>query len=319
MMPFVFAIAFVFLTAFVFVPPVGALAWQIGAVDVPRDRRRMHKRAIPRSGGLAIVGAFLIGCLLFCRIDAFLQNCLVGVTLVTAIGLLDDVMTLGAWSRLFVQTVAAWLGCGGGLGTHTVASVLWVVLLTNAHNFIDGIDGLLAGCGAIESGALAVMLLFTGHGTLALASAMLSAACLAFRCYNRHPARVFAGDCGSGSIGYLLGVLSLPLFYEMRWSAGWLSPLLLFAYPIADLFCAVLRRITRGKHPFSADRAHLHHRICAQGIGQVECGRLLHLIGGMLALAGVLLCTDEFLILASISCALSAALLAQIGLLLRRI
>ena len=136
---------------------------------------------------------------------------------------------------------------------------------------------------------------------------LLALACLAFRFFNRYPARVFAGDCGSGTVGFLLGMLSLPLFSASLSPSSVLVPLLLFAYPLTDLVTAVVRRLLRGKSPFAADRAHLHHRITAAGLTQVQCGGVLLAISAGVGTVGVLVAAG-WLLPSAFAC-LGAALL----------
>ena len=305
----------VFALCYVLVPPVIGLAWRIGAVDVPCDWRRMHPESIPRAGGLAIYFSFFTGCLMLGRPSLFLSCALGGGALILAVGLADDIFCLGAWTKLFFQvaaSVAAVLGSGVASGRSTFAAVLWVLALTNAHNFIDGLDGLFAGCAAIEGVALCLALALCGLGTYAVVPLLLAAACFAFRGFNRFPAQIFAGDCGSGSVGFLLGMLSLPLFARTPLGVGSLAPLLIFAYPLTDLFTAVLRRLMRGKSPFAADRGHLHHRICAAGLTQPQCGGVLLSITTALGIVGVLMGNTKYLLLASLACLVAVALMIRI-------
>ena len=274
-MSIVFRVIVAWATAVLLLPPLIALSWRIGALDVPKDRRRMHRDSVPRVGGVAIFFAFLFAVLLLGEEANGLKYTLAGAAIVFAVGLADDLFTLPAWLKLFFQIVAAAFAVGGeGTvgGAWVFAAVFWVILLTNAHNLIDGLDGLFAGAAIMESVGLSILLAVIGRS--GAAPLCLAAACFAFRAKNRAPARVFAGDCGSGTVGFLLGMLSLPAF-DGTWTLGTLAPILLFAYPIADLVAAVLRRVLRGKPLFEADRGHLHHRLVATGLGTTACGRIL--------------------------------------------
>ena len=144
---------FVFLLCYVLTPAVIRMSWHIGAIDVPLDGRRMHRRSIPRDGGVAIFLAFLVGLFLLNAWDAYLTCLAFGCGIMVLVGLADDIFGLGAWAKLLFQIAAATAavsGSGISTGWWSVAAVFWIVLLTNAHNFIDGLDGLLCGCGAIE-------------------------------------------------------------------------------------------------------------------------------------------------------------------------
>lgn len=310
-----FASLLTFSLCYVLVPPVIGLSWRIGAVDVPMDWRRMHPESIPRAGGLAIYLSFVIGCLLLGRPSLFLSCTLGGAALMLAVGLADDIFCLGATVKFFFQisiAVATVLGSGVAVGWRAFAAVLWVLTLTNAHNFIDGLDGLFAGSAAVESVMLGVSFLLVGAADSAAIPLLLGASCLAFRQYNRFPAQTFAGDCGSGTVGFLLGMLSLPLWGSLTPSLGLLVPLFLFAYPLTDLVTAVLRRLMRGKSPFAADRAHLHHRIVAAGVTHPQCVSILVLLSAALGSVGVLLSTEQFHMAACLACLATAVLLMRI-------
>ncbi len=305
---------FVFLLCFVLTPIVTRLAWRIGAIDVPLDGRRMHRRSIPRDGGVAIFSAFLIGLAVLNEWDAFLMCLAFGCGIMVLVGLADDIFGLGVWAKLLFQVAtatAAVLGSGITRGIWTVAAVLWVVLLINAHNFIDGMDGLLCGCGAVECLMLSACFFIGGQGVLGIVSLYLMGACLAFRIYNRYPAHVFAGDCGSEALGFVVGMLSLPLFGQgIHLSA--LAPLFLFAYPIIDLVSTVIRRILHGYSPFRADRAHLHHRIFAAGISHAECTDILMSLCAVSGVLGVLISTESLWLFAGILCPAAAWFLVSV-------
>ena len=299
------------LLAMTLTPIVEVIGWRIGALDIPKDWRRMHREAIPRSGGIAIFFSFLVAILAAVNLDSFILTALLGGGLFLLLGLMDDVFCLHAYTKLLGQIliVGLILLWGGGETPNGLLSSLWILILVNAHNFIDGLDGLLSGTAALEGGALCICFLLWNQPSLALPPLLLAAACLGFRHFNRFPARIFAGDCGSQSVGFLLGYLSLPLLFELPHGIASLSPLFLFAYPLTDLFTAVSRRLLRGKNPFVADRAHLHHRICDAGILHAHCTDVLHLISGSMVVIGVLLCNGQFFMPAGIACLLAAILL----------
>ena len=314
-----FACVTVYFCVLLSVPPIGAVAWKIGAIDVPRDFRRMHKKSVPRDGGLSVFLALLLGITVFCQLDLFLTRVLIGTGILTVVGLIDDVFSISPIGKLIAQFTAAFIGVYGAPFWVATFSSVWVVSLVNAHNFIDGIDGLMAGCSAVESLFLALFLFLLGRENLILPCVLIFVSCIAFRAFNSYPASIFAGDCGSGSIGYLLGMLSLPLFWNMKWGAGWLSALFLFAYPLIDLLSAVARRLLNGKNPFCSDRAHLHHRICATGIGQIACGRILIFLSVIGAAIAAFLCTDWSLPAASLSCIIAVLFLVEIRMLFESI
>lgn len=296
------AIVVTFAAVILLIPPVRRLAWRIGAVDVPHDWRRMHTDSVPRAGGIAIMTAVAAGWLLFCPHTAAGAAGLAGGLAVFCIGLADDIRPLPAVVRLGVQTLAATVAVAGrevGSPLAFLVAVFWLIAVTNAHNLIDGLDGLFAGCAIVEGVGIALVLLACGNREQALPPLLISAACLGFLRYNRPPATVFAGDCGSGAVGFLLGVTALPAWASPVWGLGCFAPLFVFAYPLTDMTAAVLRRVLGGKSPFAADRAHLHHRICAIGVPVPICSVLLVSLTFVLCLFGVLLAVPKNAMVAS--------------------
>lgn len=300
-----------------FLTPVARwLSRHIGAVDVPKDWRRMHTDSVPRAGGIAVLTAIAAGWLLFCPHTLSMLCGLAGGAAIFCIGLSDDIYRLPAKGKFAVQllaSIAAAVGFGARTPLRFFATVLWLLAMTNAHNFIDGLDGLFAGSAAVEGLGLGMICFLTGNGSAVLPPMLISAACLGFLRYNRPPASVFAGDCGSGAVGFLLGVCALPVFRGATWFLGYLAPLFVFAYPLTDLFTAVLRRTARGKSIFAADRAHFHHSICATGLPQARCTVLLVALSVALTVCGVLLCEAALAVPAACAMVLTALFLAFSG------
>lgn len=301
-----------FAAVLILTPLAARLGWRIGAVDIPRDGRRMHTDSLPRSGGIALFFVYAAVVVIFCPRTLATAAGLFGGAAVFCIGLADDIGALPPSSRLAVQTLAAIcaaVGTGVDTPIELAVAVLWLIVMTNAHNFIDGLDGLLAGTVVNEGIATALLLWLTGHGATALPPLLLAASALGFLRYNRPPARLFAGDCGSGTLGFLLGLGALPTLLRPAWRLGTLAPLLVFAYPLTDLTAAVLRRTASGTSPFCADRAHLHHRICAMGMSQPRCTALLCAVSASLCLCGVLTATEALSPFASASAVACCAIL----------
>ena len=284
------------------IPQMIRLAPLIGALDVPRDGRRLHKRPLPRTGGIAIFVAFVIGVAVALPPPVATVRLLLGATLLLLLGIADDVYRLSAKVKIVFQVLAAWITLSGGAGVGALSlwgvavdvgiwrlplSLLWLVALINAHNMIDGLDGLCAGVSSIE--ALLLCFLLVGQGSYAWASVSLAlcGASLGFWLYNRHPARIFMGDAGSQVLGLVLGYLSLALDQSQTGSLGALVPLLLFGLPLSDLAFAVVRRLWRGQSPFAADRGHWHHRLFDAGCSQARACRILLLACSLLGVAAL--------------------------------
>jgi UDP-GlcNAc:undecaprenyl-phosphate GlcNAc-1-phosphate transferase len=249
----------------VLLPFTHLLAPAIGAMDYPVGARRMHRRPIPRCGGLAMLVAFwgvllVVGC-----VGEELLPLLIGSVALVLIGLPDDVFGVPALLKLVVQLLASVLVVLG-LGWDTpalVAAVVWLVLLINAHNMIDGIDGLAATTVAIESGALA-LLLRDDPKAVAVALALLGI-CLGYLPYNRHPAHLFMGDEGALLLGLLVGWLTLRLPDAGQGTAQSWRAIVICLLPLLDLTLSVGRRLLQGKNPLCADRGHLHHMLADHG------------------------------------------------------
>ncbi len=273
------------------------LARVLGAIDIPTDSRRMHCRPIPRLGGISIFFSFLLLSLVLCfRIAESLFFAWAAAILLVCVGVLDDILSLPPFLKLFAQAGAAWVSTFGGNLVPIARwppislslTLLWLLTLINAHNFIDGLDGLCGGVSAIESATLGLISLRCGEPQLSAIAFLLCGATLGFLPYNIKGARIFMGDCGSTFLGFTLAWLSVALL--RRSSPPNLACLpLLFAVPLADISFAVLRRLSKGKSPFAPDRSHIHHILADTALGHFGASRLLCLIAALTAATAYLL------------------------------
>ena len=293
------------LLAYTLTPLVRVLAIKIKAIDVPTDGRRMHHKPIPRIGGLAIFLAFLITSIGFCRLDRELVTILIGGSALVLLGILDDVYRLNAFLKLAVQIVAALFAVSQGVTIDYICffgkyvafgnwaipiTVFWIVGLTNAVNFIDGLDGLACGVSAISSISLCLTMLLSDSSVAhCLITALIAAACLGFLPFNANPARIFMGDTGALFLGYALSVLSVVGVFKSDMVLAFFIPLSIFGLPLADTFFAVVRRLAHGKSPFAPDRGHLHHRLIDMGFGQKQSVRILYAVCAILGISAVML------------------------------
>ena len=298
------------LLAFAFTPIVRVFAFKIGAIDVPKDNRRMHKKPIPRIGGLAIFLGSAITCLFFCNVDLKLGLVLFGALCIVVLGMLDDVKNINALVKLVFQLAISAIPVIGGvriqyfhigdtyvfLGLWAIpVTIIWMVALMNAINLIDGLDGLSCGVSTISAiSILAVIIIQGGEFHSALLTLILIGACLGYLPYNRNPARIFMGDTGSLFLGYSLSLISIEGMFKMHTLISMLVPLIIFALPLADTIFAIVRRLLAGKSPFSADRGHLHHRFIDMGFNQKETVKILYAICGILGLVAVFMCDKMF-------------------------
>jgi UDP-GlcNAc:undecaprenyl-phosphate GlcNAc-1-phosphate transferase len=268
----------------VLTPAAGWLAARVGAIDVP-DSRKVHTRPIPRSGGLAIYLAFMAAMLRNMQFPAETLGIVLGGTIIFLLGFADDCRGLSARTRLFWQLIAALvvtffglhmsfpLKLPFGLAISTVLSVLWIVGIINAFNFMDGIDGLASTMGAVCA------LLFLGIGwnssqyPLSFISAALAGACAGFLRYNWRPAGIFLGDSGSTFIGFILGCLALYGGWATDNPAiSFSTPLLVLGIPIFDIIYTTVSRMRNGSVTNVREwleytgRDHFHHRLMKLGL-----------------------------------------------------
>lgn len=290
------------LIAFTMTPPVRVLAFRIGAVDIPLDQRRMHKKPIPRIGGLAIFFGFTASTMIFCNPTKELLTIWIGGFVLVALGILDDVFRLPAKLKFVVQIGAAVIAVVNGVVIDHISiggnyvmfgvwripiTILWIVGLTNAINLIDGLDGLACGVSAISSASLFCVVLLNGDLHSAMITAILTASCIGFMPFNKNPAKIFMGDTGALFLGFTLAVMSVQGVFKLHTVISFLVPLSIFALPLLDTTVAIIRRVAHGKSPFSPDRGHLHHKLVDMGFTQKNAVRILYAICALLGLVAV--------------------------------
>ena len=276
-------------------PLIRYFALQKGFVDCPHRARKVHQQATPRLGGAAILtsylGVVLVGGVFIPQIREMLwgENPFVGVVLlgslgIFVIGFLDDLARLSPKIKLFGEFVIAALVVWGAklsfieiqfLGFGTVSfpewigfalSCLWIVGLANAVNLIDGLDGLASGITLAGLLAVSVVGYLAGISSVTWMSTLLIGILLGFLVYNSRPASIFLGDCGSLTLGYLAGCLTLLASFREGGVLDGIFPVLAFALPIMDCIFAIFRRTMKGRSPFSPDMEHFHHRLMAKGL-----------------------------------------------------
>ena len=293
------AVACAALVSYTTTPPVRLLAFRIGAIDIPTDARRMHKKPIPRIGGLAIFAGFLVATLVFCEPSSQLFAIWIGGGILVILGILDDIFRLPAFIKLVVQLCVAGIAVSFGIliehitlfGAHIEfgyfaipITMLWIVGLSNAINLIDGLDGLSCGVSAITSISIFIVMLITGDYTAALITAILTGSCFGFLPYNKNPAKIFMGDTGALFLGYTLSIISVQGLFKLHTMLSFLVPLSIFALPIIDTLVAIIRRVLHGQSPFHPDRGHFHHKLVDMGFTHKEAVKILYAICGLMGL-----------------------------------
>lgn len=300
------------LIAFLSTPVVRTLAQKMGAMDVPKDARRMHDHPIPRMGGLAIFLGFLLTVLLFAQLTIQVRGMLLGAVIIVVLGIFDDIYSLPAMFKFVVQIAAALIAVGTGNIISTLSNpnvfssnpywelgwlawpitVIWIVAITNAVNLIDGLDGLACGVSTISSMSMLVIALVLGEGEVAILLAALAGGCIGFLPYNLNPAKIFMGDTGSTFLGFILAVTSIQGMFKMYSVISFVVPFLMLGLPIFDTCFAFIRRIAHGQSPMSPDRSHVHHRLIDMGFSQKQAVAVLYIISAILGLSAVVLTTS---------------------------
>lgn len=303
-----FAFVVAFLISYASTPIVKALAFKIGAVDVPKDNRRMHKIPTARMGGVAIFYGFIISIICFAKIDTGLRGILIGSIIIVVLGIFDDIYDLNAVFKFVVQIVAALMVVMHGVRIDHISSfgfgsdpyiflgmwsipitVFWIVGVTNAVNLIDGLDGLAAGVATISTVSLFAISLITREIAVAIVTAAVAGAGFGFLPYNIHPAKIFMGDTGSTFLGFILGSISVVGLFKSYAVISLAIPFLILGLPLFDTAFAILRRVAHGQSPMQADRGHVHHRLIDLGFNQKQTVIILLITSGLLSLSAVVL------------------------------
>lgn len=306
-------------------PFVRRFALRAGAVAKP-DARRLHSGEIAQWGGVALFLGVIVAALVWRQpspddlrllapssnpadIAQTVESLHLSTTFflcggaMLLLGMLDDRYELRAWQKFGGQIVITYLMWRGGVkittlpftsGTQALTdevsllfTMLWVLGLSNGLNFIDGVDGLAAGVGAIAAGSLCLIELDKAPWA-ACACAAICGACIGFLRYNFHPAKIFLGDAGALLLGFWLAAISLTAAAKTAAATTLALPLLVLGIPVLDTVWAVFRRTMAGQAPWVADRGHIHHRLLSKGLSPVKTVLLIYAVGIFLGAAALL-------------------------------
>jgi UDP-GlcNAc:undecaprenyl-phosphate GlcNAc-1-phosphate transferase len=302
---------------------LGSLPWvrraaiAMGFVDAP-SQRKAHRTPTPLLGGTAIFIGAILGVLIIYHGDP--QPTVIGVLLATTVvaltGLVDDYRPLPAWVKLFGQflgfLILAYFGIRVRLPVPDVVNyaitLLWLVGITNAINFLDNMDGLSAGLSAVMSSFILLLALANGQFLVGALAAGLLGACLGFLRYNFPPAQIFMGDVGSLFLGFLLAIMGIQLRFPQNSNfVTWMVPVFLFGLPIFDMVLVVSSRLRRRISPNTAGKDHISHRLVLLGFSPRESVLILYLFSGVLGMMSL------FITQATITEAYSIALVAALA------
>ena len=314
---YAWAFAVAMIVALLATPLVILLAMKTGALDAP-NARKVHKKPIPRIGGLAIYAGFMAA-IIFVAIkfgfDAESIKETVGLTLsgslIVAVGLIDDYKNLPAKVKLLGQIISAavlvlvfdvridfvtdpfgeYLYFDNLPIPHLaiIVTMFWLVGLTNTVNLIDGLDGLAAGVASIASFTILLIALEQNFILVAIMTAALAGAAVGFLKYNFHPAQIFMGDTGSMFLGFMLAGISVTGAVKSVATIALIVPIFALGLPILDTTFAIVRRVRGGVPIFKPDKGHLHHRLLGVGFTQRQAVLLMYVISALFGLSAIAL------------------------------
>ena len=314
-----------FIVSFMATPYSIKIAEKIGAIDIPKDDRRMRKKSIPKLGGLAVITGFAISLIYLISvmniegsINLFDENSYfkkligvgLGVIIITITGVIDDTKTLKPLQKLFGQVLAAMVAVAFGIQIDSadipfitnvelaneismIVTVIWIVGITNAINLIDGLDGLSSGIALIS--CVSLLIIFALNDSPMVAILMITSligALVGFLPFNFSPAKTFIGDTGSNFLGYILSIVSILGVAKTYTAVVIALPMLVLGLPIFDVVWAIIRRIVKGKSIkaiFKADKGHLHHRLLARGFSQKQAVLVMYAMSAALGLFAIIL------------------------------
>ncbi|MDD4495617.1 MAG: MraY family glycosyltransferase [Eubacteriales bacterium] len=315
-----------FIITFSATPVAKRLSIKLGAVDSPKDERRMHKKPIARMGGLAIISGFVVSVLFVVftslskngadkEINRQLIGIFVGILIIAGVGIVDDIKKLGAWPKFAMQIIATLAVVVISDMRITILTnpfdaaapyfvlpdyisypltVLWIVGITNAINLIDGLDGLAAGITSISCLSLFFINLYTNQGLsiMPLVSVLilaLAGSSVGFLPYNFYPAKIIMGDTGAYFLGFILGIISIQGALKSFTAISISIPLIVLGLPVFDTLTSIIRRIRNHKKVTVADRGHIHHRLIDMGLSHKQTVIIMYIASAGLGLAAMVM------------------------------
>ncbi len=291
------------------IPLVKKIAIHVNALDIPNERK-VHKKPMPRLGGLGIFFAFLVGYMCFAQNTVKMNSILIGSFIIVLTGIIDDIKPLDAKDKLIGQLLSAsviafygeillenitafGLNISFGYFAYPI-TILFIVACMNIINLIDGLDGLAGGICAIFFMTIIIISFFQGRTTgleFTLALVMLGST-LGFLIHNFYPAKIFAGDSGALFLGFIIAVISL-LGFKGTVLTSVFVPLLILAVPILDTLFAIIRRLLKHKKISDADKQHLHHQLLGMKFSHRNTVLIIYGVNILFAMASIFYTLNE--------------------------
>lgn len=284
-------------------PWVRKLALQIGAVDMPKERK-MHSIPIPRIGGVSFFLGILIVNIIFNR-SLIVERILLGGTLIFLVGLLDDFVELKPKPKFWLTFLAVLISVVVGVRVDVwripytkiiirdfwahIISFIWLLGITNAMNFIDGLDGLAGGIAVISSFSLLIISLILNRFEMAIFLASILGGVLGFLFFNFPPASIFMGDSGAMFLGFILGAVSIIGVLKISTVINLFFPVIILGFPVLDTAFSIVRRVLEGRAPWKFDKDHIHHRFIKIGMNVEQSIAFIYMINISMSLLAIII------------------------------
>lgn len=325
-MYFIFSALFAFVSTIILVLVALHFFPKWGLMDKPK-KYGLTRKPIPYYGGLILLIVFISSTLLFVPLDTNVIGLIIGGVLIAMVSFLDDLFDINPWIRLFVQLLAALTIVISGIGISSISNpfggdivldqigvtislgdfilqitlladfftIVWIVLIVNTMNFLDGLNGLVSGVSFIAAATFFALSLgdhnVIDQTTVATLASIVAASTLAFWFFDFHPAKILMGDTGSMFLGFLIAVFAI-------YSGGKVATaFLVLGFPILDAFWVITRRIVQGKSPMQGDLKHLHHRLLEVGLTERKALLLIYALCAIFGGSAIFLGTTQKLFL----------------------
>ncbi|EIT86930.1 glycosyl transferase family protein [Fictibacillus macauensis ZFHKF-1] len=284
-------------------PLIIKLAIKLKATDQP-NHRKVHVKPMPRWGGLGIFIGVIAGYFASGLYEMHLNGIIIGAVIIIALGLIDDRFELSAKVKLVGQIIAAVVVASTGLKMDLltipfidtfhldpwaayIATIFWIIAITNAINLIDGLDGLAAGVSVIVTITIAIMAGVNGNMMILTLALIVAASTLGFLLFNFNPAKIFMGDAGSMFLGYSISILSLLGLYKSVTLFSFVVPIIILGVPVFDTSFAIIRRMANKKPISAPDKGHLHHRLINLGMSHRKTVLVIYALSIIFSVAAI--------------------------------
>ena len=298
-------IPFVFVT--LIIPIIKRIAFHVGALDIPNERK-VHKKPMPRLGGLGIYAGFLLGYILFGEHTYMMNSILIGSFILIITGMIDDIKPLDAKYKIIGQFLAclivvfygeillkdiSFFGIFIDFGIFAYPlTILFMLGCINCMNLIDGLDGLAGGISSIFFLTIGIISYFQGSGGLAFELSFILTFIMlgstgGFLVHNFNPAKIFMGDSGSMFLGFIISIITI-LGFKATLMSSIIIPMFILVVPILDTLLAIIRRKLKGESISTPDKSHIHHQLLRRNFSQRTTVLIIYLITAMFSTASII-------------------------------